>query len=189
MGGESRGELNRLRSQARRMGIRIRTQPADGPSNSRAYSLIDRETGTVIYADVQGLADLQTRLWRIVRDRRFASANQLPANGATNELCPSCGSPRIGLFRWCRSCGLDYEANAHPQSDRAQDYRPHSAEPVVLPPPPHLTQLLPPRERFAALRILVGKAYPFRSIRELGIGAILGLLVGVIVSIVLGGTR
>ena len=34
--------------------------------------------------------------------------------------CPSCGTPRMGSFRFCRSCGFDYEpmaSNASPSAD------------------------------------------------------------------------
>jgi Protein of unknown function (DUF1616) len=29
-------------------------------------------------------------------------------------FCPRCGEPRLGSFRYCRKCGLDYETAAHP---------------------------------------------------------------------------
>ena len=178
--------MNRLRSQARRVGITIRAQRADGNVKARAYNLIDRETGAVIYANVEGLVDLQTRLWWITRDRRFAIANRLPADGTTTESCPACGTHRVGLFRWCRSCGFDYEPESHVPSD---DVVRGAGESVMFAPQPHFTQLVPPRERFGALRNVVGHVLHFNSWRELGIGAILALLVGVVVSLLLGGLR
>lgn len=27
-----------------------------------------------------------------------------------SDLCPTCGTPRVGSFRFCRSCGLDFDA-------------------------------------------------------------------------------
>jgi hypothetical protein len=29
-------------------------------------------------------------------------------------FCPRCGKPRLGAFRYCRKCGLDFETAAHP---------------------------------------------------------------------------
>ena len=28
---------------------------------------------------------------------------------AESTVCPQCGTPRVGQFRFCRSCGLDYD--------------------------------------------------------------------------------
>jgi hypothetical protein len=32
------------------------------------------------------------------------------------DFCPRCGTPRVGSFRFCRSCGLDFDAVAEPAS-------------------------------------------------------------------------
>lgn len=184
MGGEPEADIKVLRSQARRVGITIRTQRPRGGSKARAYSLIDRDSGMVIYSDIQALADLQTRLWWIVRDRRFALAGGRPVTATTTESCPSCGTSRVGQFRWCRSCGLDYESTIHQPSANVFE----RADVGMFPPPPRLTLLPPPRGRFGALRDAVSPSYHFSSWRELGIAAVVGLLVGFLVTI-LGGSR
>src|SRR3954453_2970682 len=94
------------------MGISIKTQRAKGTSRQRAYSLIERSTGRVLYHDIDGLIDLEAVLSRIVWDRQLARADGPPAS-ATSRSCPSCGTPRIGQFRFCRSCGRDFEPTAH----------------------------------------------------------------------------
>src|SRR4029077_13207879 len=103
---------NRLRVRAGRMGIAIKTQRAKGTSPQRAYSLIERTTGTVLYHDIDGLIDLEAVLSRIVWDRQLARADG-PTPSVTTPSCPSCGTPRVGQFRWCRSCGRDFEPMAH----------------------------------------------------------------------------
>lgn len=45
------------------------------------------------------------------------------------EFCPSCGTPRTGSFRFCRSCGFDYDTLPE-QSYLIPD------PPLVAPPPP-----------------------------------------------------
>jgi hypothetical protein len=37
-----------------------------------------------------------------------AAPGLAPAGGT--EFCPKCGNARIGAFRFCRSCGFDFEA-------------------------------------------------------------------------------
>lgn len=32
------------------------------------------------------------------------------------EFCPQCGNARIGAFRFCRSCGFDYDSSPPPNS-------------------------------------------------------------------------
>ncbi len=111
MGVESKVELSRLRRQASQLGIAIRTQPGSGAPGVRDYSLVDRDTGRVIYADIRGLVEVQERLWWIIRDRKRAPSLPAGVTQTSEELCPSCGARRIGQFRWCLGCGLDYEAS------------------------------------------------------------------------------
>ncbi len=33
--------------------------------------------------------------------------------GMATVLCPSCGAARTGSFRFCRTCGLDFDASEH----------------------------------------------------------------------------
>ena len=52
---------------------------------------------------------------------------------SASRLCPRCGTPRIGYFRWCRNCRLDFdalEAGTAPAETRLV-----SAPPVSAPPP------------------------------------------------------
>ena len=107
MGGESNSDLKRLRTQARKLDITIRAQRASGPSQPPAYRLIDRGTGREIQGNL-GLDELSTRLWWIARDRHRAESGPVQTH---SEACPSCGTSRIGSFRWCTSCGHDYEAS------------------------------------------------------------------------------
>jgi hypothetical protein len=30
------------------------------------------------------------------------------------EVCPSCGAKRVGSFRFCRECGLDFDSQVDP---------------------------------------------------------------------------
>lgn len=192
---ESKTEIDRLRSQARRLDLTIRTQRGSRANGSRAYDLIDRTTGTVVHADVHGLADLQSQLWWIARDRLRAVAGQPPVDDLPQQLCPSCGTPRVAFFRSCLKCGLDYEASHEPGREVS------SAPPDTvsargtggLPPAPSRIQYpTPTREpllaRLAWFRYAVAYRY-FDSARELAVGAILGLLVGAIVAVALGGIR
>ena len=98
-------------------------------SSRRAYSLIDRRTGRVIHQDVDGLVDLETRLARIVWERQLAKADGPPATDARRS-CPSCGASRIGSFRYCKSCGLDFEPTLHTEPRRAA-FRLQEREPNV----------------------------------------------------------
>ena len=36
------------------------------------------------------------------------------------EFCPTCGTGRTGAFRFCRSCGLDFDASTAPAVPSAQ---------------------------------------------------------------------
>src|SRR6266480_3394260 len=52
---------------------------------------------------------------------------------SASGLCPRCGTPRIGYFRWCRNCRLDFDAlevGTAPAETRLV-----SAPPVSAPPP------------------------------------------------------
>jgi hypothetical protein len=49
-----------------------------------------------------------------------------------SRLCPRCGTPRIGNFRWCRSCQYDFDAPTAP-TETVQ-------RPFALTPPGQITQ-------------------------------------------------
>jgi predicted RNA-binding Zn-ribbon protein involved in translation (DUF1610 family) len=52
---------------------------------------------------------------------------QMTASGS----CPRCGERRVGNFRYCRKCGLDYDAPAHREDPITQTAVPRGAEAVV----------------------------------------------------------
>ena len=182
MGGESNSDLKRLRTQARKLDIAIRAQRASRPSQPRAYRLIDRATGREIQANL-GLDELSTRLWWITRDRHRAESGPVQTH---SEACPSCGTSRIGSFRWCTSCGHDYEASLKssphqsivgPRDDDLFLQGPGTRDPI-------------PRPDAAGRRTRVvergfGIWRTVRSIpwRELAIAAMVGVVIGVIVTI------
>lgn len=193
------------------MGVSIRTQRGTRAAGERAYSVVDREGGRVLVSDVVGLAALERRLWMIARDRRRPTAD------VPTERCPGCGTPRVAFFRWCQTCGRDFEAGhlAVPLVDpgrrakiataRTMPAR-HAASPVAtftLPtpvaradrPPPQwptrtpdapvvLTETAPPRRRLARLFDDVLDA-DWLDRRRLVLGALTGLAIGVIVTILL----
>jgi hypothetical protein len=193
VGDDSVGQLSHLRSQAKKLGLAIRVQRTSRGSASRLYSVIDRETGQVTYADVQ-LADVQTRLMWIVRDRRLGLERPGPGDGPPEERCPSCGTRRVSFFRFCTACGLDYEATLKPTPAFLLEPRQHeptggrdtTLEPVV----PPIQRPAPPGEsvtaRVAGWASDVANGYRFGWLRVLLGGAILGLLIGTIVALALG---
>ncbi len=67
------------------------------------YAVVERDGGRVVAAEVIGFAALQHRLWLIARDRRLSIEPQ------PSRSCPTCGAPLIANFRWCQSCGTDFE--------------------------------------------------------------------------------
>jgi predicted RNA-binding Zn-ribbon protein involved in translation (DUF1610 family) len=75
--------------------------------------LLDRDTGDLIRGHI-ALADLSAELMWIDRERGLDVTS--PVQKVVAQSCPSCGTQRIGFFRFCRTCGLDYEAD-HPSSD------------------------------------------------------------------------
>jgi hypothetical protein len=181
VGGESNSDLKRLRTQARKLDIMIRAQRASGPSQPRAYRLIDRATGMEIQANV-GLDELSTQLWWITRDRHRAE------NGAVrtrSEACPSCGTARIGSFRWCTSCGHDYEASLKSSPDQRAWV---DARDLFLQGQGHRNPIPRPeaagrRTRFVERGVRIWRTVRSVSWRELAIAAMVGVLIGVIVTV------
>ena len=199
MGGESKGELDRLRLRAGGMGITIKTHGANRISRRRTYSLIDRTTGTVLHRDIDGVADLEARLARIGRDRQRPRADGPPEEEELSS-CPSCGTRRIGQFRWCTSCGHDFEPTLHggalwsrsgfPEPDATATSTERSGDvrlPPLVPGAPEHRGLDPVlgRDRSRRVGIPFWDRDVFLSAREIGIGAVLGLLVGVITTVLL----
>jgi len=189
-------QMRRLRSEARKSGLAIRTQRATRTRVSRAYDVIDRETGSVLCADIRTLVDVKTELWWIVRRRKQALSSPHPVNEAPEELCPACGTPRIAFFRLCSSCGLDYEPTRAPAPEFAPRLRSIGAGGVSSRSvtEAHLRQReVSPwgsiKGQLVAFAYDVGHGYRFGPLRQLAGGAILGLLVGGALTIALGGLR
>ena len=104
-----RGELARIRSQARKHGLSIRTRRSARASAVDKFSLIDTATGALVNSDIKGLDALKNEIWWTVRRRALASGQREPSQ-APRPTCPSCGTPRVGFLRLCRVCGLEFEA-------------------------------------------------------------------------------
>ncbi len=110
-------QMRHLRSQARKLGLKIQTRRAVGSEPVR-YRVLDPATNAPIGADLLGLDDVQARLWWIVRDReREREGAGEPPAAEEVEHCPVCGTPRMGFFRLCMTCGLDYEAQVKTPAD------------------------------------------------------------------------
>ena len=192
------------------MGLTIQTQRANAASPQRAYSLIERTTGTVLYGDIDGLIDVEAVLSRIVWDRQLARANGPPAT-VTGPSCPSCGTPRVGQFRWCRTCGRDFEPTAHtvprwppfqlpepdvmsepkpsmgpiqPTEAQIQPTRTQSTSSPMSNPIPRPDYGPGPRRRRWPFRISLRDRDSILTIREIAIGAMLGLLIGAMIAAV-----
>lgn len=95
-------EIAELRRQGRALGISIRVNRATKASPVRTYRLIDPPSGKTLFAAVEP-RDVEWALWAAA----FTRANARPV--AQPELCSSCSSPRVATFRWCTSCGGDFE--------------------------------------------------------------------------------
>jgi hypothetical protein len=94
-------DIKQLRRRARTLGLSIRTKR---PSKSRptpAYDVIETASGRLLSGGLSSLVDIQRHLESAVVDRRGSDAR--------GEACPACGTPRLAFFRWCQSCGLDFE--------------------------------------------------------------------------------
>jgi len=142
VGDRTAGEIERLRAQARRLGVSIRTKRASGSAPTRAYNLVEQASGRVLGADLLGVDEVRERLWWIVRERREGLIDPAVAPDAHGAPCPSCGSPRLAFFRWCRHCGLDLET-AHENGHR-------TAATVGLAPRQVVVAMTPPIAPWAA---------------------------------------
>lgn len=190
---DSNNEMNHLRSQARRLGLSIRTRRASRASGVRTFALVDRETGHVIETNLEDLSDVQTHLGWIVRQRRMA----LPLDDVPAEPCPACGTLRVAFFRWCLSCGLDYEANREPTLHMPR--RPRWSGPGgrlfgrPLPEPRAILDRTPGRpsivSRVVTRAYEVNDRFAFGLTRQLAGGAVVALVVGAMVVLLVQATR
>jgi hypothetical protein len=102
--------MQRIRAAARTYGMSIRTGRAARGSDVRTYSVVDTATGQTLRSNVPNLDELSVQVWWIIRQRR--RSDQPGESAATaREACPRCGTLRVGSFRYCRACGMDFEAS------------------------------------------------------------------------------
>ncbi len=197
VGSDSGGELHNVRSQARRLGLSIRTQRASRGSDVRTFAIVDRETGTVVDAGLQDLSDIQARLWWIVHRRRTALSGLPPTGDVPEELCPSCGTRRASFFRWCLSCGRDYEAGREPTLHMAPRPRWNGRTGRLyerrLPEPRLVLDKTPGRRsivsRLAARAYEVNDGYPLGLVRQIVGGAVVAMVVAAMVVLLVLATK
>jgi hypothetical protein len=79
---------------------------------------VELDGGRVVHSEAVGLAELEHRLWTITRDRRLSIE---PDRSST---CQTCGAARVGNFRWCKSCGSDFESQRRSERPSIEDARP-----------------------------------------------------------------
>ena len=191
---ESVDDMRRLRVQARRLGLAIRAERASRGSDQRTYRVIDSESGQVIGAGLHGTFDVREQLWWIIRERRGARSTPGAVTDPPTESCPACGTPRVGFFRLCLSCGLDYEAAREPTSTAGPKPLPKERLAAI---PPATTEVTPVLDRLPVREPLIAKlgrlAHDVRVgdrlgfLRPLAGAALVGLLAGGIVALALEG--
>lgn len=94
--------ITELRRQGRTLGIAIRANRVSKASPERTYRLIDAVSGTTLSAQV-ALGDVESEL------SSFAIKRANARGVIARERCARCGRPRVATFRWCTSCGEDFE--------------------------------------------------------------------------------
>jgi hypothetical protein len=95
-------DIKQLRRRARALGLSIRTKRASKSRPSPAYDLIETASGRLLYGGLSSLDEIERHLDSAVVDR--------PDVDLHAEACPACGTARVAFFRWCQSCGRDFEA-------------------------------------------------------------------------------
>ena len=196
MDDDSTQQLKYLRPRARKIGIAIRKQRVTRKSPEPLYRLLDRQSAAVIRGDVP-LIDISTELFWIIRERRRAL--ERPGAELIHEVCPSCATPRVGFFRYCKTCGLDYEAGQAPvpgadaggevlwlrEATALQRASPSALQPVALATQQASTSI-PASSPIGATGELQAtrRWYRFVSPPELALGVFLGALMGVIATVV-----
>jgi len=189
-------QLKYLRPRARKIGIAIRKQRSSRNSTESLYRLLDSDSAAVIRRDVP-LIDISTELFWIIRERRRAL--ERPAAKPIDEVCPSCATPRIGFFRYCKTCGLDYEAGPTPVPGVAvggeflwlhEATGPQRPSRSALQPVALATHQASMSESASSPHVVTAEPqatrrwYRFVSPPEVALGVILGALVGIFATIV-----
>jgi len=98
-------------------------------------------------------------------------------------FCPNCGELRVGMFRYCRKCGLDYDAIEVPPAQGARPVTPDA--PPVTPDAPARTD---PAFRAYDANSLGARGYSTRrnARRLMLIGGLVGLVIGVFLLALIG---
>lgn len=191
---DTAGSVATLRTRLRAAGLTLEERD-DEASDAVVFRVVDGRTGDVVVPDVRDVDDLRNRVWWLLRGRSPTTAG--PAKPANPALCVSCGSRRIGSFRFCLSCGADHEPW---KSDRPDDPRrrhllghPPDVQPargaiheVSLVPPPSSHGSVDhrqPRVRFGAARRPAGLDRLPDGLVQVILGVLLGGLVGLGVSV------
>ena len=180
MEGESNNDMKRLRTQARKLDITIRAQRASGPSQPRAYRLIDRGTGREIQANRTGRAQ--------ARGCGGSPATDIALRVDRFRLIPKRARRAVprgsGHFAGGTPRGYDYEASlkssphqstwvdAHDLFCKGRDMGPHPRPDVAG----RRTRVV---ERGSCIWRTV-RSIPWR---ELAIAAMVGVVIGVIVTV------
>jgi predicted RNA-binding Zn-ribbon protein involved in translation (DUF1610 family) len=100
--------LTVLRRQAKKAGFSINSRPDPRDADARRYSLVDRATKTIVTGGIPDLDTLATELLSRIRERTDPGQVVVHEDLSLGS-CPDCGTRRIGAFRYCRSCGRDFE--------------------------------------------------------------------------------
>lgn len=98
--------LEDLRKALRPFGLQIRSRRlASGP----VFSVRDKESGEVLIRGLTDLDELRNRAWWILRTRPRGAGGTHAADETAQACCEKCGRARVGFFRFCLSCGFDFE--------------------------------------------------------------------------------
>ncbi|MBA2721108.1 MAG: hypothetical protein H0U52_17990 [Chloroflexi bacterium] len=69
----------------------------------------DKASGEVLTSGLTDLNEVRTRVWWLLRTRRLGSGGTQAAGEPAQASCEDCGRARVGSFRFCLSCGFDFE--------------------------------------------------------------------------------
>jgi len=196
--------LTLLRRQARQAGLAINSRSDPRAAGARRYTLVDGATKAVVAGGIRDLDTLATELWWRIRERAD-HRQDLAQEDRSVESCAGCGTPRVGAFRYCRSCGRDFEEDAaRPDvqavpdvsdarvgkgllslplvaSIAASDGRQASVEPVQAEVPPQArdTRADDPRPAVAPTPVRPGELPSQAPMRQTWILVAIGLAIGV----------
>ena len=112
--------LETLRTRLRAVGLTLE-RSVDELGRTAGFRVVDDRTGDVLVSGVRDEDELRNQVWWLLRGRTGGSAAK-PPEAPAPTLCQSCGSPRIGNFRYCLSCGADHESwKAGPGADQGRN--------------------------------------------------------------------